>query len=202
MARKIKKLLYQLKEDLPCSIHGIFPKTECDQFDREVGDGIILNDSDGRKVVTFQRPGMIIVARGYRWDGCSPKFNVLDLFWIGTPDGVIIGSERPESGPDEYRHIPITHERVTQLASAVHDVLGYCKCDPSMPSLFRAQKDQRDLWNSYGRRNRDRLFFELLKQKDHHPLLRSIYYASIRLLGPVYDFLLGVRSTGKTGEKC
>ena len=33
--------------------------------------------------------GTITVKEGYAWDGCSPKLNVLDLFWVGTPDGAI-----------------------------------------------------------------------------------------------------------------
>lgn len=200
MATKIKKLLYQLEQDLACSFDGIFTPSECEQFDREVGDGISLLDTQGRKVVTFQKPRTIIVARGYRWDGCSPKLHCIDLFWVGTPDGIIIGSERPFTGPDQDRDIPITHERVTHLASVVHDVLGYCKYDTSMPSLFRApNKPQLELWGSNGRRNRDHLFFELLKRKDHWIVLAWIYYTSVRILGPLYDLFFGITS-GEQGN--
>lgn len=45
---------------------------------------------------------------GYAWDGCSPKFNVFDLFIIGTPDGLID---------------PKTGKPITYYASLVHDVL-------------------------------------------------------------------------------
>jgi hypothetical protein len=45
--------------------------------------------------------------KGYAWDGCSPKFQILDLIF-GTPDGAI--SEN-------------TGKAVTYYASMVHDVL-------------------------------------------------------------------------------
>ena len=45
---------------------------------------------------------------GYAWDGCSPKFNILDIFLIGTPDGRInVNTGRP----------------VTYYASLIHDAL-------------------------------------------------------------------------------
>ena len=189
-----KKLLYQLDNDLRCSLQGFFSQRDCDAFDHEVGKGKGLLDSDGREVVRFEPPSTIIVCRGYRWDGCSPKLNVLDLFWIGTPDGCIIGSERPRDRKDEPTDIPISQERITHIASAVHDVLGYCKYDNAMPALFRAPpKPQRDLWFTDGRRNRDRLFLELLKLKKHR--LRWVYYTFVCLLGPLYDLVSGVEST-------
>ena len=192
-----KKLLYQLEQDLYCSIEGVFSSEECDQFDREVGEhGIHLVDTDGRKVVSFQRPRTIIVSRGYKWDGCSPKFHVLDLFWFGTPDGIIIGSDRPIMEPDQDKHIPITHERITHLASVVHDVLGYCKSDDNMPTLFLATT-RPELWKSPGRRNRDRLFCHMLKAKGHQ--LWWLYYGSVYLLGPLYDVIprLGYKNIPK-----
>lgn len=47
-------------------------------------------------------------ANGYAWDGCTPKFNIFDLFLIGTPDG---------------RTIVNTGKPITYYASLVHDVL-------------------------------------------------------------------------------
>ncbi|WP_197171093.1 hypothetical protein [Synechococcus sp. CBW1002] len=45
-------------------------------------------------------------ATGYAWDGCTPKFSVLGLFILGTPDG----------------HIDIeTGKSLTYHASLVHD---------------------------------------------------------------------------------
>ncbi len=46
--------------------------------------------------------------QGYAWDGCSPKFNVFDLFLIGTPDG--------------RKHV-ISGHPPTYFASLIHDVL-------------------------------------------------------------------------------
>ena len=192
----IKKLLYQLEQDYSCDFSKLFTATECKKFDEDVGeDGKVFVDTDGREVLTLKSPCTIIVHRGYRWDGCSPKFNFLwlDLFWVGTPDGLIIGSERPKEEPDEAKHIPITHERVTHLASVVHDVLGYCKKDPKMPEIFKAQG--KDLWFSPSRRRRDLLFLDLLSRKKH--TLRWVYYAATVLFGPFYNFIFGTSSTDK-----
>lgn len=51
---------------------------------------------------------VIIVKKGYSWDGCTPKlFSILGLFWVGTPDGVPLG--------DGFR--------ITGKASLMHDAL-------------------------------------------------------------------------------
>ena len=56
--------------------------------------------------------------RGYAWDGCSPKFNFLNIVW-GTPDGAI-----HKFGSGDYK--PRTY-----YASMCHDVLyQYKKCIP------------------------------------------------------------------------
>lgn len=31
----------------------------------------------------------IRINKGYAWDGATPKFSILDLFWIGIPDGCL-----------------------------------------------------------------------------------------------------------------
>lgn len=189
-----KKLLYQLKQDYSCNFSNFFSPAERKEFDEDVGGmGKVFEDTEGRKVLTLKPPCTITVHQGYRWDGCSPKFNFLwlDLFWVGTPDGLIIGSDHPREGPDEARHIPIARERVTHLASLVHDALGYCKRDPKMPELFKAQG--KDLWFSPGRRRRDLLFLELLRRKQH--TLRHIYYVATALFGPFYDLVFGQSSS-------
>ncbi len=45
---------------------------------------------------------------GYAWDGCTPKWNIFDLFLVGTPDG---------------RTIVNTGKPITYYASLIHDVL-------------------------------------------------------------------------------
>ena len=52
--------------------------------------------------------GTIIVPKGYAWDGCTPKYSFLDLFVLGTPDGIIdIDTCKPK----------------TYYASLIHDAL-------------------------------------------------------------------------------
>ncbi len=46
-------------------------------------------------------------AKGYAWDGCSPKMNFIDVIW-GTPDGRF-----------DYK----TEKQITYYASMFHDVL-------------------------------------------------------------------------------
>lgn len=60
-------------------------------------------DMDGNITVKGSNPN----AKGYSWDGCSPKGAFLDQVW-GTPDGVID---------------PATEQRKTYYASLFHDVL-------------------------------------------------------------------------------
>lgn len=56
----------------------------------------------------IREDGLLTIPAGYAWDGCSFKLSVLDLFIIGTPDGIIdIVTMKPR----------------TYYASLVHDVL-------------------------------------------------------------------------------
>lgn len=56
----------------------------------------------------LEKNGVVTLKKGYAWNGCTPKFSFLDLFKIGTPDGVIDGETK----------LP-----VTAMASALHDAL-------------------------------------------------------------------------------
>ena len=82
--------------------------------------------SDEKDKLQLMKGGYIRVLEGYAWDGNSPKFSILDLFWIGTPDGVM----------DVH-----TQMSVTAMASLVHDTLGQFKLHKELP--FR--KSERDL---------------------------------------------------------
>jgi hypothetical protein len=64
-------------------------------------------DSTGKVRLIIESGGLITVTRGYAWNGCSPKFCLLDLL-IGTPDGVV----HAETGRPK-----------TYFASMVHDAL-------------------------------------------------------------------------------
>jgi hypothetical protein len=58
--------------------------------------------------LTILPDGKLIITKGYAWDGCTPKWNILDLFILGTPDGII-----------NYK----TGLPKTYYASLVHDAL-------------------------------------------------------------------------------
>lgn len=63
--------------------------------------------------LSISETGWITVCRGYAWNGCSPYITILDLFHIGTPNGII-----------DYR----TGKPITYYASCVHDAL--CQFSP------------------------------------------------------------------------
>lgn len=77
----------------------------------------------GKLRLVIKKDGTIIVKKGYAWDGCSPKFSILDLFWVGTPDGAL-KEEKP----------------ITYYASLVHDALGQFGDYIEMP-FNRQQRD-------------------------------------------------------------
>ena len=52
--------------------------------------------------------GKVTIKKGYAWDGCTPKWSILGLFVIGTPDGHVKIKDENEN--------PWTHD-----ASMVHD---------------------------------------------------------------------------------
>jgi hypothetical protein len=58
------------------------------------------------KYLVVKQSGLII-AKGYRWDGCTPKYKLFGRGWIGTPDG-----SRDENGKQRM-FVP----------SCVHDIL-------------------------------------------------------------------------------
>jgi len=84
--------------------------------DNIVFDAIPLNIPEmtcGYVKITAQ--GHIIIlgrdhkdGQGYAWDGCTPKWNILDLWVIGVPDG---------------RTLVDTGKPTTYYASMVHDAL-------------------------------------------------------------------------------
>lgn len=89
-----------------------------------VGRDYAFRDKKGRVRLVITAEGLIVVTRGYAWDGCTPKVCVLDLV-LGTPDGVVSSrTGRPK----------------TYHASLVHDAL-YQFLPDGLP-LTRAQADR------------------------------------------------------------
>ena len=86
--------------------------------------GCAFLDRSGKPRLEIAPNGDARVLAGYAWDGCTPKYAVLDLL-IGTPDGI----------PSE-----ITRKPKTYYASLLHDAL-YQFLDADLP-LSRRQADQ------------------------------------------------------------
>lgn len=160
--------LFTLEEDYHCPLERYLGRAALARLKHEVQEGVEFTEG-GPWPRTFARitsKGELIVMAGYSWDGNSPKINVLDLFWIGTPDGI--------------RHVK-TGKPVTYYASLVHDVLGQFKNDPQMPSIFRSNPV--DLWFAPGKVGRDTLYLRMLREEGF--VLRWIYFWAVSLLGPL-----------------
>ncbi len=80
-------------------------------------------DKTGTTRLSLRKDGMIIVKKGYAWDGCTPKFCLLDISF-GIPDGVVDSR---------------TGKPKTYYASLVHDAL-YQFLPDGLP-LVRKQAD-------------------------------------------------------------
>jgi hypothetical protein len=72
--------------------------------------------------IEIRPTGQIIISKDYAWDGCTPKFNFLDLTW-GTPDG---------------RMVDCTYQ-ITWYASLIHDAIYQFK--KTIP-ITRKEADQ------------------------------------------------------------
>jgi hypothetical protein len=121
--------LYKLKEDFSYKSE----LTICWLKDSKFCDRLEFYDEKNKLRLVITKDGTITVKKDYAWDGCSPKLSVLDLFWIGTPDG-IIDSE--------------TGFSVTYFSSLVHDALGQFAKEETMP---------------FDRQKRDLIFYEMLE---------------------------------------
>jgi len=88
-----------------------------------ITEEVAFQDKTGATRLILRPPNTIVVTARYAWDGCSPKFCLLDLN-LGTPDGVVDSS---------------TKQPKTYYASLVHDALYQFLLD-GLP-LTRAQAD-------------------------------------------------------------
>ena len=84
--------------------------------------GINLNNHfsylcNNKEIVSIDKSGNILVRKGYMWDGCSPKINLV-FVEIGTWDGDInLNTGKPE----------------TYYASLIHDVLYQFRDESDFP---------------------------------------------------------------------
>ncbi len=69
-----------------------------------------FQDKKGHTRLLLTTDGTITVTRGYSWDGCTPKFYVLDLVF-GTPDGVV----DTRSGHPKTYHASLIHDALYQF---------------------------------------------------------------------------------------
>ncbi len=119
-----------------------------------------FHDQDGTLRLTITPSGLMIIHKGYAWDGCSPKFRIGNLYlgtWDGTLDDIM---GRDTSKPRCY------------YPSCVHDV-GY---------QFMHHQDF-----PYRRDQLDVFFLDLMEFYDFK--LRVPYYLAVRTFGGVYNYI-------------
>lgn len=183
--RQTLKWLFTLEEDYICNL-GLYVrakdlieiKKDINEINKQLNkaadsDIFFCESHNGEQlkrcnpIMKITKDGEIVVFKRYSWDGNSPKWNILDLFWLGVPDGLISSSK------------PITY-----YASLIHDALGQFKNSSKMPAQFRTTSFP-DLWFSKGRRGRDGLYFSILKKEGF--IWCYVYYLGVALLGPIHN---------------
>jgi hypothetical protein len=94
---------------------------------------VSFRDLDGRVWASVE-DGVLYIAKGYAWNGCSPKRKVLGI-WVGTPD--------------EKRnvHASLVHDVLFQFSGTWHFKLSFDQVNCIFRSLMR--KDGYPLSNLY-----------------------------------------------------
>ena len=111
MCRNAERWLYRLEQHVSWPSGHAFP------------EDMAFEDKKGVRRLEITKDGRITVLAGYAWDGCTPKFCLLDILF-GIPDGVVDSrTGRPK----------------TYYASLIHDVL-YQFLDDLLP-LTRREVD-------------------------------------------------------------
>ncbi len=140
--------LFTLGEDYPWQTQKIKLEKDYQFCDK---------NKNGKLRMTITKEGLITIRERYTWDGCTPKFSLLDLLVIGTPDGII----SDKTGKPKAYH-----------ASMVHDALYQFLADfPPNEKL-------------YTRRQADEVFLEILEDAEFAP--RKLYYAAVRVFGGLF----------------
>ena len=116
MSKFAVRWVFELESDYLYNLHRHLP-TGWNQ-------GCAFVDRTGKPRLEILPNGDARVIAGYAWDGCTPKFSVLDLVF-GTPDGI----------PNEKTRKPKAY-----YASLLHDVL-YQFLDADLP-MSRKQADE------------------------------------------------------------
>lgn len=112
---------------------------------------------DNKLRMTIGKDGKITIMKGYSWDGCTPKFSLIDLLVIGTPDGIL--SDKTGK-PKAY------------YASLVHD------------ALYQFLPDLPDDNKIYTRKMADDIFLQILEDAKFMP--RKLYWLAVRIFGGLF----------------
>lgn len=111
-------------------------------------DGIV-------KVIYNERDDLLLIGKGFSWDGCTPKWTWIDLVF-GTPEGVVSN---------------VSGVSKTYDASLIHDALYQ----------FAPRYHRRRFTKGFKRKEVDLLFYHHMRINDFK--LAKIYYLVVRLLG-------------------
>lgn len=90
-------------------------------------------DSKGRKWASIEED-ILYIAKGYAWNGCSPKRKVLGI-WVGTPD------------EERNVHASLVHDVLFQFAATEHFKLSFGEVNSVFRYLMR--KDSYPLSDIY-----------------------------------------------------
>lgn len=86
------------------------------EHDREFTDG------DGVTWMRLSKDGLITIYKGYCWDGCTPKFCVLDILF-GTPEGAIHKKEgRPKTWDASLVHDALCQFKKSGVPLSQHEI--------------------------------------------------------------------------------
>ena len=104
-----------------------------DNLYRSIAVLIVNTEIKGKRFAcpefTLREDGVMRIRRGRKWDGCSPKFKIGDIGYIGAPDGVIVNGSW----------------RVTGKASLLHDLLLKYRKEIGITQEIAASEFERQL---------------------------------------------------------